>query len=131
MKTPIALPWPPSVNGYWRSLPPTKPGMPPRVVISKEGREYRKAVAELAAKQAWPKFGAARVRVHIGVAAPDCRARDLDNLLKAPLDALTHAGLWDDDSQIDALAIKRCAVEKGGRMSIWIVPIEPAQGELT
>ena len=31
---------------------------------------------------------------------PDKRVRDLDNLLKAPLDALTRAGFWVDDSQI-------------------------------
>lgn len=119
----IQLPFPPSMNTYWRSVNG-------RVLISKAGREYRQRVAELAAANGWPKFGTQRIRVHIGVAPPDRVRRDLDNMLKAPLDALTHAGLWDDDSQIDALAIKRCAVEKGGRMSIWIVPIEPAQKEL-
>jgi len=31
----------------------------------------------------------------------------MDNVLKATLDALQHAGLYDDDSQIDELCVKR------------------------
>jgi crossover junction endodeoxyribonuclease RusA len=38
---------------------------------------------------------------------PDARRRGLDNLLKAPLDGLQHAGVVVDDSQFDALSIKR------------------------
>ncbi|MEY4713325.1 MAG: hypothetical protein RIS88_2775 [Pseudomonadota bacterium] len=38
---------------------------------------------------------------------PDRRRRDLDNTLKATQDAMTHAGIWDDDSQIDDLRIVR------------------------
>ncbi|EGM8635893.1 RusA family crossover junction endodeoxyribonuclease, partial [Escherichia coli] len=33
--------------------------------------------------------------------------RDLDNILKAPLDALTHAGLLMDDEQFDEINIVR------------------------
>ena len=36
---------------------------------------------------------------------PDNRRRDLDNLFKAPLDACTHAGVWEDDSNIVDLRI--------------------------
>ncbi len=35
----ITLPWPPSVNTYWRMFKN-------RMIISKEGREYRVAVQE-------------------------------------------------------------------------------------
>jgi Holliday junction resolvase RusA-like endonuclease len=37
---------------------------------------------------------------------PNRRKRDLDNLLKAPLDAMAHAGVYDDDGQIVRLSIE-------------------------
>jgi crossover junction endodeoxyribonuclease RusA len=59
---------------------------------------------------------AVTLRVH----APDRRARDLDNLPKALLDAITHAGLWEDDSLIDELHIYRCGPIKGGCVVVQI-----------
>jgi len=38
---------------------------------------------------------------------PDKRRRDLDNLIKAIQDSLQYAGVYEDDSQIDYLTIKR------------------------
>ena len=96
----IVMPWPPTTNSYWRTVGG-------RMLISKRGREYRKAVAEMAAADGWPKFGGVRLTVKIEAWMPDRRRRDLDNLLKSMLDSLTHAGVWDDDSQIDQLAIWR------------------------
>ena len=37
---------------------------------------------------------------------PDSRRRDLDNVLKCTLDALVHAGLMEDDSQIKHLDVR-------------------------
>lgn len=102
----MVLPWPPTVNSYWRSVGG-------RVLISRDGREYRQAISELAAAEAWPKFGDARLSVSIEAWMPDKRRRDLDNLLKSLLDSLTHAGVWDDDSQIDGLAIWRAPLIGG------------------
>jgi crossover junction endodeoxyribonuclease RusA len=39
--------------------------------------------------------------------------------LKATLDALTHAGVWEDDSQIDALTITRAPLV-GGMLKVRI-----------
>lgn len=64
--------------------------------------------------------------VTISAAPPDRRKRDLDNLLKAPLDALTHALLWQDDGQIDDLRIRRLEVEKPGRLTIVVQNAEDA-----
>ncbi len=106
------LPWPPSVNRYWRSVGG-------RVLISADGRAYRDTVRALVLADR-VTHGAARVRVTIEASPPDRRRRDLDNLLKAPLDALTHAGLWCDDEQIDALTITREPVQPGGRIIITV-----------
>ena len=60
----------------------------------------------------------------ISLFPPDRRKRDLDNVLKALLDALQHAGCYDDDSQLDDIRIVRCEVRKGGSCVVVITPIE-------
>ncbi len=54
---------------------------------------------------------------------PDKRRRDLDNILKAPLDALTHAGLLIDDEQFDEINIVRGLPVPGGRLGVKIYEI--------
>jgi crossover junction endodeoxyribonuclease RusA len=60
----------------------------------------------------------------IEVSPPDKRTRDLDNLLKGPLDALAHAGVYTNDRQINDLRIYRGNVIKGGRLTVFIEAIE-------
>lgn len=95
----LTLPIPPSMNRYWRSIDRG------RVIISKEGREYRERVIALCR-------GCKRLTgplwVRIEFYPPDKRRRDLDNLLKPLLDALAYGGVYEDDSQIDRLEISRC-----------------------
>jgi crossover junction endodeoxyribonuclease RusA len=105
----IVLPWPPSMNKYWR----TYQG---RMLISQEGRAYREAViALLMERKVKPIAG--KLIVEIQAWRPDNRIRDLDNLLKATLDSLTHAGVYNDDSQIVDLRIY-WATEKGGMLKV-------------
>ena len=47
------------------------------------------------------------VRMQIKVYADSNRKRDVDNNLKALLDALTHAKVWIDDYQVKAISIER------------------------
>ena len=94
----FTLPFPPSVNTYWRMFQN-------RMIISAKGRDYRKAVELLVAKEV-VIIRHKPFRVEIEAFRPDRRKRDLDNLLKAPLDAMTHCRVWDDDSQIQELSIK-------------------------
>ena len=54
-----------------------------------------------------------RLIVTIEAYPPDKRKRDLDNILKSLLDALQHAGMYPDDSQIDVLSIARKTTFKG------------------
>jgi len=100
MTSEIVLPWPPSVNTYWRHVGA-------KVLISAAGRQYREAICWQAKAERWPAWGASRLAVEIEAFMPDKRRRDLDNVLKAALDSLTHAGVWEDDSQIDDLRIHR------------------------
>ena len=108
----ITLPWPPSVNHYWRSWQG-------RMIISSAGREYRAAVARIALDAGRCRMPDVPLSVHIEAWMPDRRRRDLDNMLKAPLDALTHAGIWADDSQIHDLRITRAPMI-GGMLKIMI-----------
>ena len=57
-----------------------------------------------------------RYAVVIVAYMPDRRKRDLDNIVKPTLDALTNAGAWDDDSQVDSITALRAGVrpEKPG-----------------
>jgi crossover junction endodeoxyribonuclease RusA len=93
------LPWPPSVNHYYRHVGP-------RVLISRDGRRYREKVVAM--------LGAAGVSMHcrpveiaIDLYPPDARRRDVDNSLKCLLDTLAHAGLYKDDSQIRKLTVTK------------------------
>ena len=106
----LTLPWPPSINHYWRH---TRNGH----YISAEGKAYRDRV-RTAVALAGAQTLAGRVAVTIAAYPPDRRKRDLDNVLKALLDALTHAGLWTDDEQIDDLRIVRDRVVAPGRVSV-------------
>ncbi|EMR9925752.1 RusA family crossover junction endodeoxyribonuclease, partial [Escherichia coli] len=67
-----------------------------------------------------------RLAIKIIAEPPDKRRRDLDNILKAPLDALTHAGLIIDDEQFDEVNIMRGQVIPGGRLGIKITELECA-----
>lgn len=96
----LILPWPISVNRYWR----TTNG---RVVISKEGRLFHDKARQSIEGQ-WhepPMVG--RIRLRLKALQKDRRKRDLDNLLKVTLDTLTQCRVWGDDSQIDDLQIVR------------------------
>lgn len=65
-----------------------------------------------------------RLAIEILAIPPDRRARDLDNILKSLLDSLVHAGVVQDDSQFDAIAIARRPPEKPGRVEIKIHQLE-------
>lgn len=116
----LILPYPPSINQYYRVLPKG------RVLISKRGRLYRSSVIDLI-KRRYPYVIESRDRldVRIELQPPDRRRRDLDNVLKPLLDSMTYAHVWADDSQIDILLIERGEVCRGGCV---IVTIESCSG---
>lgn len=114
----LELPWPPSTNRIWRSV--VVRGRP-QTLLSTAGRQFRALAAQhcmIARVSGMNLTG--RLDVSLVAMAPDRRARDLDNVLKATLDALTHAGVWLDDSQIDRLTVSRGEITKGGRLVVTI-----------
>ncbi len=96
----IELPWPPSVNHYWRR-------QQNQYFVSAEGKAYRNKLFYLCVNYKEHFTKEQRLSVTIEAYPPDNRRRDLDNILKSLLDSLQYAGVYADDSQIDYLTIKR------------------------
>ena len=96
----LTLPFPPSVNTYWRS--PNSGPLKGRTLISAKGRAFQSEASAAIVEQLrrLPKPSTAPAVVEIVLFPPDQRRRDLDNYNKALFDALTHAGVWEDDSQV-------------------------------
>lgn len=111
MVTELDLPYPPSGNhyfSYYRGRP----------VLSKDARTYRHLVRRIAtAKGIKPLMGP--LSIHVDAFPPDNRRRDIDNCLKSLFDALQHAGVFWDDSQIIVLhAIKHPPAKVGHVMVV-------------
>ena len=95
----LDLPYPPSMNHYWRRVGS-------RTLVSRRGREFQAEVCWAASEQySLPQPLSGPLSIKVDVQAPDRRRRDLDNLLKPLLDALTHAAVWEDDSQVHRIEI--------------------------
>lgn len=114
------LPWPPSVNSYWR-----KGGKV--TYLTKRAREYRKEVLGAIIEHhggVWEHcVSAKRLAVNIECVMPDRRKRDLDNHIKGLLDSLQHVHLFYDDEQVDELRIKRLYIEPPGCVDVTITEL--------
>lgn len=115
----LRLPWPPSINDYYGTTPAGGK------YIKAKGKLFRATVIECL-KEYMDKRGALTSRLQVWVEAhvPDKRRRDLDNIKKALLDALTHAGVYQDDCLIDDLRVVRAGVTKGGYVRVFVGEIE-------
>ena len=131
------LPWPPTTNSIWRTV--VIRGRQ-TTLLSAGARRYRGAVAVALAGLGIIASAPAMFPDHLRLAValdlyppapvkkrkPDGKARriDIDNRIKATLDAVTHAGLWADDSQIDRLVVTRCPEVRGG-LAVLTVEVMP------
>jgi crossover junction endodeoxyribonuclease RusA len=114
------LPYPPSINHYWRHFRG-------RTVISRGGRAFRDNVCSLLAAGARgggngprkPPMGG-RIALAMDAFPPDNRRRDIDNIQKTAIDAIQHAGIYLDDSQVQLLISRRREVVSGGRLNVRI-----------
>ena len=115
----LTLPFPPSVNRYWRHVGN-------RVLVSREGREFRSVVRGLMKEQK-VKSHEGDLIVDIRLIPVDRRRRDVDNSLKALLDAMQDGGAYEDDSQIVRLTVEKFAPESTDPRSEIVVRHVPAK----
>ena len=113
----LTIPWPPSVNSVWRQYKG-------RILLSEVGKRYRsEVIARCILERLCHSPLSGPLRLEINAYVPDRRKRDIDNILKAPLDALTHANIWEDDSQINELFVRKCPVGQNPRLDIRITQL--------
>lgn len=133
MNMPLNLSWPPSVNHYWRHVLMKKKNGEAYVkdLISAEGRKYKRTIGQevLAQYRGDVRTLEGRIRMAVVLYAPDRRRYDIDNRLKALLDALVDAHVMRDDDQVDEITIKRGPAVSGGMVRVWIQETQ-VQGKL-
>jgi crossover junction endodeoxyribonuclease RusA len=115
----LTLPLPPTINHYY--------GQRPRggKFIKPAGIAFRQAVADVVADAAH-RVLEGRVSLFAAIYPADRRKQDIDNRAKSLQDALTHAGVWLDDEQIDELHLVRREVIKGGMVKVVITELKGA-----
>jgi crossover junction endodeoxyribonuclease RusA len=113
----LTVPFPPSTNHAWGQAGHRK-------YLKKACHEFRKEVSEAVAEAGARIEG--RIAVFAALHSPTRRKYDIDNRAKTLLDALQHAGVFDDDECVDMLWLIRKDVVKGGMCRLVIVPSENA-----
>lgn len=117
MRSSFCLPFPPSMNTYWRNFRG-------RTVMSKAGRQFREEVIQYVIDNDIPKFGDRKLKLTLILRPRDKRKIDIDNRIKAVLDALEHAGVFDNDFHVDHIEMIRGEPIKGGLLMVCIEEIE-------
>ena len=120
----LTLPFPPSVNSYWRA--PSKGPLKGRHLVSETGRKFQQAARAAIIEQlrAVPRPSSDLAEVHIVLYPPDERRRDIDNYNKALFDALTLTGVWEDDSQVKRMLVEWGPVVPKGKVEMTITPLD-------
>ena len=113
----LVLPFPPSVNTYWRNFRG-------RMVLSQKGRDYKQAIAEYVSENNVPKYGEQKLKITMILQPRDKRKIDIDNQIKCVLDSLQDAGVFDDDFHVDELHVMRGEQVKGGKLLLTIEVID-------
>ena len=109
----LPLPWPPTINTYWRNVNG-------RTLLSKKGREYKRTVWQAVAEGGGRLRLACPIAVEIVLHPPTKAKMDIDNRIKALLDAMQDASVYVDDSQVEHLTVIRGDVIKGGVAAVAI-----------
>jgi crossover junction endodeoxyribonuclease RusA len=91
-------------------------------MISEAGRRFQSNACAAIIEQLrrLPKPSSSLCAVEILLYPPDNRRRDIDNYTKGLFDALTHAGVWEDDSQVKRMLVEWGPVVPKGKVEITI-----------
>ncbi len=109
----VRLPYPPSINHYYGRSRKTG-----AVYLTKRARQFRARVAGMLFDH--HRFGSALLAVRVDLFPPRAD-HDVDNTIKPLLDALQHAGTFDNDRQVkDLRMVWRHPVDGGAvEVQLW------------
>ena len=113
----VDLPFPPSQNSLYRTLPNRGRA------LTKRAREFRADCLPALTSAPKVRWGNSHLAVEMWLYPPDKRKRDVDNAIKASLDALVYHGVIPDDSRVERLTIERREIVKKGRLTVRVAPI--------
>lgn len=129
----LNLPYPPTINHYYRHVGGSISG---RKALTDKAKRFRHDVGQVKlinyklireSGVILPFCGPVAVAVELH--PPDKKTRDVDNVLKPILDALQHAGILDNDEQVEALSIRRIAAgAQLGFCSVTVFDARDAHG---
>ncbi len=137
----LDLPWPPSINSYFMeyAMPPAGKLIQHRLEnnglegihgwlrkntrvmkrVGEKGHQYRADVQEYVLRNRLNKGYREPLMMHMIFFPPDRRQRDLDNHYKPLIDALEHACVFLDDSQIKGhRTLMQQEIIKGGKVVV-------------
>jgi crossover junction endodeoxyribonuclease RusA len=110
----LSLPWPISINAYWKSRVIKVNGTPmASTYVTERGKQFQKNVLAAVIDQLGqhsPLHG--RLCVVMRFYQPTARKCDISNHVKTTEDALTKAGVWVDDEQIDEEHLYRRPIDR-------------------
>ena len=122
----LNLPFPPSVNHYWGHRAAGKRVMK---FLDARGKAYRKTIMEECLVQRLGPALQGPLSCTLDLYPPDNRRRDCDNYAKALLDALDHANVYGDDSQIIDLRIRMLPKQPPGKVVVTLREISEFERE--
>jgi len=123
----LELPWPPTINHYYRY---GKGGHKGKRYLTDRAKAFRSEVqVEFMKRYYQPGKGISPaltgdVSIYVEMRPPDRRVRDIDNGLKALFDSLVHAGALLDDHQIKEVHLYWMDVVKGGSVDVVLEGVD-------